>query len=405
MPAFKYKARDRAGRMVIGDATAASLPDLREQLRKRHLFVTEMKEEIKRSQSGLFGLFRRRKPKLDEMVVMSRQLATLVKAGLPIIDALDSVIEQTTGAVLKEGLSAVRLDVLSGNTLTNAMRKHPLVFNELYTSLVEAGETGGLLEFTLETAAVLFDKEAELRNKVKSAFIYPILVILASFGMVAFMLVFIVPVFADVYKQFRCELPFVTLALVNVSFIIVHYSWAVLLGAIGMVMAIRRYIMTPGGRRRFDALKLRLPLLGKLIHKMCVSRFTRTFGGLTKAGVPILTALSTAANTAANVVVIEAVNKVRTFVKEGTNLSISLEQVKVFPSMVTRMVAAGEQSGNIDEMLEEVTRFFDRDIEYTVDRLTKILEPIMTVAVGGIVLFVLLALYMPIFNLTNVVKR
>src|ERR1043165_5761076 len=315
---YKYKARNKAGHLIIGNTTAANVGALREQLRRKQLFVTEYQEEATISSTAGQGLFRRRKCKLDDMVVMSRQLATLVKAGLPIVESLDSVIDQTNNVVLKEALTNTRADVLAGKSLTGAMKGQPHVFSELYTSLVEAGEMGSLLEHTLETAAVLFDKEAELRAKVKSAFVYPVLVIFASIAMVAFMLVFIVPVFADVYKQFHCQLPLVTQMLVTISFILLHYAWLVALGIFGFVVAFKQYIKTKKGRARFDAFKLKMPLLGKLIHKMCIARFTRTFGGLMKAGVPVLSALETAANTAANVTVIEAVKRVQSYVKEGT---------------------------------------------------------------------------------------
>jgi type IV pilus assembly protein PilC len=407
MPTFSYTARDRAGQQSTGVIAAKDPTEVREVLRNKDLFVTQIKEKSGPSQGsggGLFSAFSKKKVKLTDMVVMSRQLATLVRAGISIVECLYAVAEQTENPVLKHTLSDIRLDVLTGSTLTDAMRKHPKVLSETYTSLVQAGETGGVLETTLEIAATQFDQEAELREKVKAAFVYPIIVLVASVGVVFFMLVFIVPVFAKVYEQFHAQLPAVTQLLVTMSFVIVHYWWMVLLCGIGIVMAFKRYIQTPTGRKIFDQIMLKLPLLGKLNRKIAVSRFTQTFAGAIKAGVPILRALAISAQTSGNVIIMDAIKKVANFVKEGATLSVPLEQTGQFPPMVTRMVSAGEQSGNLDTMLEEITKFYNRDIEYTVGKLTRIMEPAMTVVVGGIVLFVLLALYMPIFNLTNVVR-
>jgi len=408
MPSFNYVARDRSGKQTTGVIAAKDITEVREMLRNKELYLTTVREQAAPAQGtppGLFGGFRKRKIKLGDMVVMSRQLATLVRSGLSIIECLHAVEVQAENYTLKETIKQMRLDVLTGSTLTDAMRKHPKVFNEMFVSLVQAGETGGVLEQTLETAAEQFDKEAELKEKVKSAFVYPIIVLVASVAVVFFMLVFIVPVFAKVYDQFHAVLPPVTLALVSLSFIILHYWWMCIAALFGIVTAIKRFARTPRGRRLFDKMKLKLPLLGKLIRKIAVARFTETFAGATKAGVPILRALAISAQTSGNVIIVEAITKVAHFVKEGASLSVPLEQTGEFPPMVTRMIAAGEQSGNLDEMLEEITKFYNRDIEYTVQKLTKIMEPAMTVAVGGIVLFVLLALYMPIFNLTQVVRR
>ena len=404
MPVFTYTARDRSGAQTSGTTTAASLGDLRAQLREKNLFVTDVREQSgsSRSQSASVS---RRSVKLGDMVVMSRQLATLVRAGLNITECLYSVAAQTENKVLQDTLSQVRLDVLTGSTLGGAMRKHPRVFSEMYSSLVEAGETGGLLDKTLETAAEQFSREADLREKVKAAFTYPVLVMVVAVGVVAFMLIVIVPVFADVYKQFHAELPVITRTLVFVSAVIVHYWWGVLIAGILTVIALRRYIQTERGRRMYDILKLKIPLLGKLNRKIAVSRFTQTFAGMTSAGVPILRALAISGTTSGNVIIQDAVMDVAEQVQQGAGLAVPLEKTNEFPLMVTRLIAAGEQSGNLDEMLNEITVFYNRDIQYTVEKLTKLMEPLMTVVVGLIVLFILLALYMPIFSLGQVVRR
>lgn len=405
MPTFSYIARDRAGQKNTGLVAAKDEVEVRQILRSKELFVTNVIEQASNASSvGQIVLFKKKSVSLKEMVVMSRQLATLVRAGISIVESLQSVEEQSGNLFLKETLATVRLDIMKGSTLTDAMKKHPKVFNETYIALASAGETGGVLERTLEIAGHQMDQEAELQEKVKAAFVYPLIVLVASLGVVVFMLVFIVPVFAKVYQQFHATLPPVTQLLIVLSDILLRWWWIVVLTSYGAIMGFKAYVKTDKGKRHLDILKLKAPLLGGLNRKIAVARFTQTFAGAVKAGVPILRALSISAQTSGNVIIIEAIKRVINFVKEGSTLAVPLEQCGEFPPMVTRMIAAGEHSGNLDSMLEEVTRFYERDIQYTVDRLTKMMEPAMTVVVGGIVLFVLLALYMPIFNLTNVVR-
>ncbi len=405
MPTFTYTARDRSGQLITGIQAAANPGDLRGQLREKNLFVTDAHEQSGSGEDEPSSIFGRKKVKLNDMVVMSRQLATLVHAGLNITECLYSVAEQSENPTLAASLDTVRKDVLSGSTLADGMRKHPDVYNEMYVSLVQAGEAGGLLDKTLETAAIQFDQEAELREKIKAAMTMPILVVIVAVGVVIFMLTAIVPVFAKVYDQFHATLPLVTLLLVKVSAIVVHYWLWVLIGLIVGVAVLRRFIKTSRGRHIYDKLKLKLPLLGKLNRKIAISRFCQTFSGMSAAGVPILRSLAVSANTCGNVIIQEAVMKVAEQVQQGAGLSKPLEATGEFPPMVTRLISAGEQSGNIDAMLAEITEFYNRDIQYTVDKLTKLMEPLMTIVVGCLVLFILLALYMPIFSLTQVLKR
>ncbi|MDE2127465.1 MAG: type II secretion system F family protein [Armatimonadetes bacterium] len=405
MPNYQYTARDLAGKMTSGSLPAGDVAEVRTLLRNKNLYLTTVREQAGPIEQRPAGLFQRRKVKLKDMVVMSRMLATLVRAGLPIVECLSAVSSQTENIALANALKQVRVDVLSGMTLADSLKKHPKIFNETYCSLVVAGETGGVLDQTLEVAATQFDKEADLRDKVKAAFVYPIIVFIASILVVMFMLVFIVPVFAKVYKDFGAKLPPITQMLIDLSAIVMGYWWIVIPAMIGVALLLKAWVKTKKGRWVWDTVKLKVPVLGKLNRKIAIARFTETLAGAIKAGVPILRALATAAQTSGNVIIMDAVTSVSTAVKEGATLSGPLESSGQFPPIVTKMVAAGEQSGNLDEMLEEVTHFFHRDIEYTVGQLTRIMEPAMTVVVGGIVLFVLLALYMPVFNLTQVVRR
>ena len=409
MPTYEYTARDRDGNMSSGVLIAENENQLRQSLRIKELFVTNYHVrsdyQAAKGADATFNLFRPRRVKLTDMVVMSRQLSTLVRAGLSIVEALDTVANQTENVMLTEALWAVRLDVIGGDSLSTAMRKRPKVFNELYCALVEAGEVGGMLEHTLDVAAVEFDKQQTLREQVRSALTYPILVVMAAIFVVIFMLTFIVPIFAKIYAQFNAQLPTITQLLITISAVVLHW-WYIILPIILLgLFLIREYYQTEQGKQVIDRFKLKIPILGKLLHKMAVAQFTNTWAGTTKGGIPILSALQVSARTANNVVIRDAVMNVAQDVQAGASLATSLEEKGKFPPLVVRMVASGEKSGNLDEMLDELTHFYERDIEYSVQRMVRMMEPAITVVVGSLVLFFLLALYMPIWNLTKVIRR
>jgi type IV pilus assembly protein PilC len=406
MATFQYTARDRTGQPTGGAIAARDVFEARQTLRNRDLFLTDIRQqEAKPAAAAQARAPGRRAIRLKDMVVMSRQLATLVRSGISIFEALHAVECQTQNRSLAFLLQDVRYNVLTGCSLSEAMRRHPKALNEMYVSLVAAGEAGGLLEQTLEIAADQFDREVELREKIKSATVYPILVLTALAGLVLFMLIFIIPVFEGVYAQFKVKLPATTLALVAASDVISHLWWMVLIGVVAGVVLLRRAIGTSRGRMAYDRIKLKLPLIGGLNRKVAIARFTQTFAGACRAGVPILQALAISGETSGNMVVMEAIRKVADCVKDGSTLALPFEHTGQFPPMVVKMVAAGEESGNLDSMLEEIARFYNRDIEYAVANLTRVMEPAMTLLVGAVVLFVLVALYMPIFSLTQVLKQ
>lgn len=406
MPNYRYTARDRLGDSKSGVAFAESDVHLRDVLRSGDLFLTRFQQvEEAHTKSQVRGLFSPRSVRLGDMVEFSRQLATLVRAGITIVEALSAVQMQTENPILADTLNEVRIDVLAGSSLTGALKQHPKVFSDLFISLVEAGEAGGVLDQTLEIAADQFDKEAVLKQQVKAAMTYPKLVIAAVVLVVAFMLTFIVPAFSNVYRGFNKELPAVTKMLIVMSNVVTQWWWVLLLIAIAFVMAFKRYRETPSGRKKIDTLVLKLPVFGKVMRKIAIARFTQTWTGATKGGIPILKALAVSANTAGNVVIRDAVMKVAVSVQDGSPLGPPLDETGQFPPLVTRMIASGEKSGNLDLMLAEVTKFYQRDVDYAVTKMTKILEPAMTVIVGAVVLFVLLALYMPVFMLPQTIRR
>jgi type IV pilus assembly protein PilC len=404
MPTFEYLARDRAGKLIQGNLAGADEQSVREQLRRKELFVTNITPK-KQASTQSFGWIRKKNVPLGDMVVMSRQLATLVGAGLPLVESLFSLIGQTQNPMLKSALMEIRSDVLAGSTFSDALAKHPKIFSDLYQSLAKAGEIAGALDETLQTAAEQLDKEQELKEKVKSAFVYPIAVLVTAAGVVSFLLTFVVPVFAKVYNQFHAPLPLPTQMLINLSMII-HNFWYIVIAAGYLAYRMyKKWHATDKGKRTCDLWKMKMPLLGPLNRKIAIARLTRTFGAMVSAGVPILSGLQTSAKVTGNTIFMEVVADACQKVNEGIKLSEPLEQSGQFPSMVTRMISAGEESGNLDEMLRQITAFYDRDIEYAVQKLTRMMEPLMTVVLGAVVGFILLALYMPIFNLSKVLHR
>jgi type IV pilus assembly protein PilC len=405
MPTYEYTARDREGNTSSGVVIAEDELQLRQSLRIKELFVTNYSVRSDYQTKQTTGLFKPKRVKLVDMVVMSRQMSTLVRAGLSIVETLDTVANQTENPVLAEALWAVRLDVIGGDSLSQAMKKRPKIFNEMYCAMVEAGEVGGMLEHTLDVVAIEFDKQQTLREQVRSALTYPILVVMAAAFVVAFMLTFIVPIFAKIYAQFHANLPTITQMLITMSDIVLHWWYIIIPICIAIGFLIREYYQTDSGRHVIDNMKLKIPILGKLLHKMAIAQFTNTWAGTTKGGIPILSALQVSARTANNVIIRDAVMNVAQDVQAGASLATSLEEQRQFPPLVVRMVASGERSGNLDEMLDELTHFYERDIEYSVQRMVRMMEPAITVVVGSIVLFFLLALYMPIWNLTQVIRR
>ncbi len=403
MAVFSYVARDQEGNQRLGTIEGRDLGDARENVRARDLYVVTIQ---KRAEPGKqFTLFRKKKVKLGDLVVMSRQLATLFRSGISLMDCLYAAARQSESPILAQALEGVRIAVLGGSTLTDAMKLFPDVFSIKFIALAQAGEAGGVLDQTLEVAADQFDREAELQEKIKAAAVYPTIVICACVGVVAFMLVFIVPVFATVYTQFHATLPFMTTLLINISNILTCYWWMVGGVVFAAMQGWKRFVKTPYGMRFYHRLQLKIPLLGKLNRKVAVARFTETFSGAVTAGIPILQGLSVAGQTTGNVIIMDAIDRAAAQVQDGAQLAPSLEQTGEFPPMIIYMIAAGEQSGSLDIMLAEITRFYSRDIEYAVGRLTRAMEPLMTILIGIIVLFILLALYMPVFTLTQVIQK
>jgi type IV pilus assembly protein PilC len=374
------------------------------------LRVTEMgyypiSVEALKERTGKALGFLPRRVRHDDLVVFSWQFAAMMGAGIPLIACLGALRDQTENPELKRAIGEIRQQVQDGQSLSSAMRRFPHIFSHIMISLIRAGETGGFLELSLQRIAVQMDKDAELRQKVRSAFVYPALVITLAVCIVAFVLLFIIPVFAQVYSSAGLELPGATKALIVISNFFVLFWWAVALVIVAIFFGIRGWARSERGRPKADALKLRMPLFGVLIRKMAIARSIRVLGTLVSTGVPLVEALGDSARVSGNHVIESALQFTIRRVTEGDKLAEPLEASGQFPAMVIQMVAAGEESGDVGGMMNKVADFYDRDIEYTVRRLTTAMEPILTIILGAIVGFVAIAMYMPIFNLTALLKQ
>jgi len=403
MGTFRYRARDAAGALVRGTLVAEN-----ERLVK--LKVTEMGyfpvavEEVKDRSDKTLGILPRR-VRHDDLVVFSWQFAAMMGAGIPLIPCLGALRDQTSSPELARAIGEIRQRVQDGQSLSGSMSKFPHIFSHIMISLIRAGESGGFLELALERIAVQMDKDADLRQKVRSAFVYPVLVIGLAALIVAFVLLFIIPVFSQVYRSAGLDLPGTTKALITISSFFVSWWWAVALVIVGVFFGARAWARSERGRPRADRMKLKAPLFGVLLRKIAIARSIRVLGTLVSTGVPLVQALQDAARVAGNHVIESALHFTIIRVTEGDKLAQPLEQSGEFPAMVIQMVSAGEESGDLGGMMNKVADFYDRDIEYTVKRLTTAMEPLLTVVLGAIVGFVAIAMYMPIFNLTSLLKQ
>lgn len=395
---FVYVARDKSGKVLKGSLEAESERALRAKMRALGYYPTRVAKKRKEIPLA-FG--QRIRPR--DLVVFVTQLAAMLNAGLPIMRCLSALEEQSENKRLAKIVGEVRLAIEGGSTLSDALAKYPKIFSRLFINLVQAGETGGILDEVLLRFAYHADKEQEMREKVRGAFAYPAVVSLLALVVVTFLLLFIVPVFASVYARLRVPLPLPTLILVGASRLLIHSWWALLIVVGGMILGYRRYRATERGALTIDRLKLRLPIFGNLIGKSAVSRFIRTLGALVASGVPIIHSLGIAGEVTGNRVVTTTVSRIEENVRRGGDLTGPMRSGGIFPPMVIQMVAAGEESGTLPEMLQKSATFLDRDVDYTVKRLVTLLEPLLIVCLAVLVGFIALAIYLPMFELIHTV--
>jgi type IV pilus assembly protein PilC len=406
MPAtFEYKVRDTQGRLLKGSLEGDSQALVANRLRQMgYLPIAVQQQASAKLQSDLKIPWLSDRVKLKEVAVFSRQFATMINSGLSLIRALNILEEQTENKKLAGVVKEVRLDIEKGASLSQALARHPKVFNRLYVSMVRAGETGGVLDSVLLQLAGIIEKQVELKGKIKSAMTYPVAVLFLVLLIVTAMLIFVVPTFQKLYTDLGGTLPLPTRLLLMVSKIVTKWAPVIVLAEVGMVIAFKRWLQSDRGRAIWDAFKLRLPIFGKLVHKTALTRFSRTFAVLLKSGVPILEALEITSETVNNTVVARAIKATQEAVKQGESVASELTKHAVFPPMVVQMLAVGEETGQVDTMLEKVADFYDQEIEATVDALTSLLEPLLIVVMGGAVGGMVVALYMPMFQIINLVK-
>ncbi|MEY2503615.1 MAG: type pilus assembly protein PilC [Verrucomicrobiota bacterium] len=397
---FAYKVRDRQGRLVTGTLEAESVTIVAGKLRSMGYVPVSIESGATKSLSRELKIpYFSGRIKLKEVAVFSRQFATMINSGLTLLRSLSILADQTSNKELARIVGEVRRDVERGSALSAALAKHPKAFSRLYVAMVRSGETGGSLDMVLLRLATTIEKQVELRRKVKSAMTYPVVVGMIVVLILMAMLIFVVPMFKGMYADLNAKLPLPTMILLTVSNGFKTFFPLVFLGAVLGVWSLKRYVSTPAGRRQLDAFKLRAPVFGQLAHKTALARFSRSLAALVRAGVPILDALDIVAETAGNTVVAEAVADTQAAVKAGESLARPLEAHPVFPPMVVQMIAVGEETGALDELLEKIADFYDSEVEATVDALTSLIEPLLIVVMGVAVGGMVIALYMPMFSI------
>jgi type IV pilus assembly protein PilC len=404
MATFAFKALDLAGSSTKGEIEASDKQTVAAQLRTKGLIVLDIEEKTAPNAGDLLARFR--KVKADDLVIATRQLSTMVNSGMSLLRALYVIEEQTESDKLREIWIDVRKDVEAGQSLSVALGKHPDVFNELYVAMVQAGETGGILDQTLNRVATQLEKDAALRRQIKAAMIYPSLI--GGFALVVLiaLVAFLVPVFEKIFEDFGGELPAITKFTVFLSHMITQRWYVMIAVTVGVIWLFRYWKKTERGRMQWDRLKLKFPMkIGDIVQKVALARFSRTFSGLIAAGVPMLEAIDITGRTAGNRVVELAMEDVRESVKKGGSLTQPMIAVpEAFPVMVTQMIGVGEETGALETMLTKVADFYEEQVEAAVKALTSILEPIMIVVVGAIVGFIVIAMYLPMFKVYDSIK-
>jgi len=397
MPTYIWAGRTRKGRVLKGQLDAVDERIARIQLKRRNIDVTKLKPKPK----DLFQNISFLQPRVTakDVVVFTRQFSTMIDAGLPLVQGLNMLSEQCQNKTFKRILSTVTKDVEGGSTLAEALNKHPKVFDSLFVNLVAAGEVGGILDTILQRLAAYIEKAEKLKSQIKGAMTYPAVVVGIAIIVIAVIMIFVIPVFQDMFSSFGKALPAPTQLVVNLSNFTKNNIHWMILGLIVFVFLFRRYRKTDSGKRNIDNILLRLPIIGELIRKVTVARFTRTLGTMLKSGVPILDALDITARTAGNVIVEEVILEARSSIAEGQTIAEPLSESIIFPAMVTQMISVGESTGALDAMLEKIADFYDDEVDATVAAMTSMLEPLLMLFLGGSIGGLVIAMYLPIFQM------
>ncbi len=401
MPSFVYVARETgSGREIRSSVEAATEQAAIAALLNRNMLVVSIQEKVGRKGKTGGGSVA-----LADLVILTRQLATMVDAGLAMVQSLQALAEQTTNKVMRDVIKDITARVEAGDSFSEALQKHPKVFSRLYVCMVAAGEKGGLLAEILARLATYLENAARLRKKVKSAMMYPTVVTVVAISITIFLLVKVVPVFGEIFASFGSTLPAPTQFLIDLSNIVKHWIFAILLGGAAFVYAWFYFIKTPPGRWFWDTNRIRLPIFGVIAHKICLARFTRTLASLIRSGVPILEVLQIVSQTVGNVVMEKSIKTAAGDIERGEGISVALAKHPIFPAMIIRMITAGEQTGKIDNMLERISDFLDEEIETTLSGLTALIEPILIVFLGVVVGGMVICMFLPIFKMPEIVSK
>lgn len=396
MPVYQYTGKSRTGAAVSGQRNAANKTQLAALLRREQITPTAIKEKGKEfavpkvAKGGVAA---------KELAIFFRQFSVMIDAGLPLVQCLEILGANQENKAFKSALEQIRATVEGGSTLANAMRQFPKIFTDLHTNMIEAGETGGILDTILQRLAGYVEKEVKLKSAVKSALIYPVAVVAVAIIVVGALMIFVVPIFANMFAAMNVELPLPTKIVVGFSNFLATFWWVFAALGVGGFLALKQVYASPGGRFAIDSIMLKTPIFGMLIRKIAVARFTRTLGTLITSGVPLLESLTITARTSGNAVIEKAILGVRKAVEEGRNLTDPLRESEIFPNMVTQMIGVGEQTGAMDAMLQKIADFYEDEVDAAVKDMLTLMEPVIIAFLGGTVGGVVVALYMPMFKL------
>ena len=401
MPVYTWVAETRKGKTLKGELEAANEKIARLQLKRRNLGVKKLKEKPKDLLENVSFL----QPKVTskDIVIFTRQFSTMIDAGLPLVQGLTILSEQMENKTFKNILKQITRDVEGGSTLADAMKKHPKVFDNLFVNLIAAGEVGGMLDIILQRLASYIEKSQKLRSRIKGAMTYPLVVMAIAIIVITVILVFVIPVFEDMFAGVGSALPAPTQFVVSLSRFVKGNIHFVIAGIIAVIFLVKQYRKSKGGRKKTDAIALKLPVFGPLLKKVAVARFTRTLGTMISSGVPILDALEVVAKTSGNVILEEVIFDVRSSIAEGQTIAEPLSESQLFPGMAVQMISVGEATGALDTMLGKIADFYEEEVDVAVDALTSMLEPLLMVFLGGSIGGLVIAMYLPIFKMASAV--
>jgi len=402
MPTYKYVAKDKSGKSISGLSDAASQDELVKLLRKKELLIVKISEEKATARTKAFSS-KSKKVKLDDLVIFSRQLATMVDAGIPIVTALDILGDQVENKNFRNVIYKIKDDIETGSSLSKSLSKHPAIFSSLFIHMVEAGESSGMLDEILDRLAGYIEKTSSLQKKVKAAMIYPAVISVMALLVTLVLLIKVIPIFAEIYEGFGAKLPTPTLMLIGVSDFIRKYIAFAAAGVVIIFFFMSRFTKTEKGRYLLDTSLLKLPIFGILLRKVAVSKFTRTLSTLVKSGVPILNSLEIVGKTAGNKAIEVSVDEVRASIREGENIAEPLSKSKIFPPMVVRMIAVGEKTGELEKMLSKIADFYDDQVDTAVKGLTSMIEPLIIAFLGVVIGTIVICMFLPIFKISTLI--